>query len=342
MTRKPRAYRYDDPSVAEVEAGRAPPRPVRVVIEPQPEEIVEAADGTEVPMGRRSRISWGGVLAGAVSLLVFLGLGLAAESLLRGLYEAAPWLGAVGLAALALALLALLVLVTRELLGYRRERKIEALREAAAAAIERRDDKRAKAVVADLLGLYGKRPDTARGRARVEAIADEILEAEDRLAIAERELLADLDARAQRVVADAARQVSLVTALSPRAIIDVGFVLFSAARVLRRVSAVYGARPGTFGFLRLARAALTHLTVTGGVALGDGVLQQVLGLGLAARVSARLGEGVLNGIMTARFGLAAIAVCRPLPFQALPRPKIGDVAGDLVAKAEKTEKGEKA
>lgn len=341
MTRKPRAYRYDDPSVAEVEPGAAPPRPARILIEPQPEEIVEAADGTEVPMGRRRRFSWGGLLAGAVSLLVLLALGLGAESLVRNLFAAAPWLGWVGIAALGLALLALGMLVARELLGYWRERKIEALREAASTAIAARDDAGAKAVVADLVALYAKRPETARGRARIEDLAEEILEAEDRLAIAERELLADLDARAQRVVAEAAQQVSLVTALSPRALIDVGFVLFTAARVLRRVSAVYGARPGTFGFLRLARAALTHLTVTGGVALGDGVLQQVLGLGLAARVSARLGEGVLNGIMTARFGLAAIAVCRPLPFQALERPKIGDVAGELVARASKEGKGER-
>ncbi len=50
------------------------------------------------------------------------------------------------------------------------------------------------------------------------------------------------------------------------------------------------------------------------MAVGESVMQQVLGLGIAARVSAKLGEGVLNGLMTARFGLAALNVCRPLPF----------------------------
>ena len=165
-------------------------------------------------------------------------------------------------------------------------------------------------------------------------MSDEIIDADDRLAIAERELLAPLDAQAKRAIAAAAKQVSLVTAVSPRAIVDVAFVIFAAVRLLRTLARIYGGRPGLFGFLRLARAAFNHLAVTGGVAVGDSLMQQVLGLGLAARISAKLGEGVLNGLMTARFGLAALAVCRPLPFIREETPKIGDVAGELLSRVE--------
>ncbi|MET0427995.1 MAG: DUF697 domain-containing protein, partial [Microvirga sp.] len=112
------------------------------------------------------------------------------------------------------------------------------------------------------------------------------------------------------------------------------FVVFAAVRLLRTLAGIYGGRPGLFGFLRLAKAAFNHLAVTGGMAVGDGLMQQVLGLGLAARISAKLGEGVLNGLMTARFGLAALAVCRPLPFIKEEMPRIGDVAGELVSRAE--------
>ncbi len=125
-----------------------------------------------------------------------------------------------------------------------------------------------------------------------------------------------------------------MTALSPRAIVDVAFVVFAAVRLLRRIAAIYGGRPGFLGFLRLARAALAHLTVTGGMAVGESVMQQVLGLGIAARVSAKLGEGVLNGLMTARFGLAALNVCRPLPFVREAPPRLADVAGELLRAAE--------
>jgi putative membrane protein len=60
-------------------------------------------------------------------------------------------------------------------------------------------------------------------------------------------------------------------------------------------------------------------------------MQQVLGLGLAARISAKLGEGVLNGLMTARFGLAALEVCRPLPFIRETPPRLADVAGEIIS-----------
>ena len=56
----------------------------------------------------------------------------------------------------------------------------------------------------------------------------------------------------------------------------------------------------------------------------------MLGHGVAAKLSARLGEGVLNGLLTARLGLAAIEVARPLPFAALPPPTLADIAGDLL------------
>jgi putative membrane protein len=66
------------------------------------------------------------------------------------------------------------------------------------------------------------------------------------------------------------------------------------------------------------------------MAAGDSIVQQMLGHGVAAKLSARLGEGVLNGLLTARLGLAAIEVARPLPFVALPPPSMTDLAGGLL------------
>ncbi|MGO8315977.1 DUF697 domain-containing protein, partial [Rhizobium ruizarguesonis] len=59
-----------------------------------------------------------------------------------------------------------------------------------------------------------------------------------------------------------------------------------------------------------------HLAVTGSIAVGDSLVKQVLGHGLASKLSARLGEGVINGLMTARIGIAAMDLCRPLAFRA--------------------------
>jgi putative membrane protein len=73
------------------------------------------------------------------------------------------------------------------------------------------------------------------------------------------------------------------------------------------------------------------------MAASDSLIQQMLGHGLAAKLSQRLGEGVLNGLLTARLGLASIDVTRPLPFTALPRPALTDLAKDLLKKRDSEE-----
>ena len=104
--------------------------------------------------------------------------------------------------------------------------------------------------------------------------------------------------------------------------VDVAYVVFEAGRLIRRLAELYGGRPGTLGFFRLARDVLAHLAVTGSMAAGDAFVQQIVGHGLAARLSAKLGEGVVNGMMTARIGIAAMETARPLPFSAVKRPGV--------------------
>jgi putative membrane protein len=65
------------------------------------------------------------------------------------------------------------------------------------------------------------------------------------------------------------------------------------------------------------------------VALGEDVVQQLIGHGLTARLSARLGEGIMNGAFTGRIGIAAVDLCRPLPFIEAERPRLRDFLAQL-------------
>ena len=161
------------------------------------------------------------------------------------------------------------------------------------------------------------------------ALRQEIIDGRDLIDIAERRLIQPLDAEARRAIAKAARAVSLVTTISPRALFDLLFVAGQAIALLRKIAEIYGGRPGFFGFFKLAKSVGAHLAITGGMAVGDSLVQQLVGHGLAAKLSARLGEGVLNGLLTARVGLSAMSVCRPMPFSVVPAPGVKDVVPDL-------------
>ena len=58
------------------------------------------------------------------------------------------------------------------------------------------------------------------------------------------------------------------------------------------------------------------------MALGDDLLGSFAGGGVLSKLSRRFGEGVVNGALTARVGLAAMDLCRPLPWVAQKRPGV--------------------
>lgn len=278
---------------------------------------------------RPRRITFGRVAAGALGVLLSLAVGLWIDALIRDLFSRNDWLGYLAIAAAAVAGLAVLGLVLRELVGLRRLAAVQDLKRDVLDAAASHSPSVGRTIVSRLVHLVAARPQTARGRTRLAETEGEIIDAAHLIDLAERELMTPLDREARALILGAAKRVSIVTAVSPRALVDLGYVIFESSRLVRRMAELYGGRPGKIGMLRLMRDVIAHLAVTGSIAMGDSLVQQVLGHGLASKLSARLGEGVINGLMTARIGIAAMDLCRPMPFRALKRPGIGDFIGDL-------------
>lgn len=294
-------------------------------------ELAEAEPPPAVPPRRRSRLR--AVFLWSAGLLVSLAIGLWTERLVRELFARADWLGWLGLGVAIVAVIALLAIIAREAMALARLASVVKLHERGLAAVAANDTKMARALVDELTVFVAAQPETAAGRRALKELQGEVIDGADLVRLAELELLAPLDEKARKLTLDAAKRVSLVTAVSPRALVDLAYVAFESARLVRRIAELYGARPGTLGFLRLARNVIAHLAITGALAASDEFVHQIVGQGLAARLSAKLGEGIVNGMMTARIGIAAIETARPLPFTAVRRPKLSDFLSVLVAYA---------
>ncbi|MEM6389473.1 MAG: YcjF family protein, partial [Pseudomonadota bacterium] len=125
---------------------------------------------------------------------------------------------------------------------------------------------------------------------------------------------APLDRAAEVEIEAAARQVATITAFVPIALADVLTALTANLRMIRRIAQIYGGRGSAFGAWRLTRAVLSHLVATGAVAVGDDLIGSLAGGSFLSKVSRRFGEGLVNGALTARVGVAAMEVCRPMAF----------------------------
>ena len=335
--RRPATFRLDGANVVVVDADDTT-RPARGTVQITPEaEPVPLPVPVEAPALPRRGLRWGAVFWTGLAGMVLLGLGVGVTQFIENLFARGESLGVLGLAFTLATGLALAVVTAREMLSLVRLAAIERLNQRAAAVIVSDDRDESRAVVHDLIRIAHQNPQLARARTALEGHVHDIIDGADLIRLAERELMAPLDAEARRLVSSAAQRVSIVTAISPRAAIDILFVSVAALRLIRQLAKLYGGRPGALGMIRLLRHVIAHLAITGGMAASEGLVQQMLGQGLAAKLSQRLGEGVVNGLLTARLGLAAIDVTRPLPFVALPRPALTDLARDLLRKRDDQE-----
>ncbi|MEM7544117.1 MAG: TIGR01620 family protein [Pseudomonadota bacterium] len=316
-----------------------PPAPAGAAEAPAidaPPAEASAAAATRIVAAKRGsllvRLFWSSLLG-----LLSLGLGLWFWETVEALLARNVWLGR---AALALAILfgtTLMIIALREMASLSRLKRIDGLRDGIVRAHATRDQGAAEVALHGVEALYRSRAELSDARTTLAAQRADIVDGDALIDLAERTLMTPLDREGAAAVRRGARDVAAATALIPLALVDVLAVLAINLRMIRQIAEIYGGRAGWLGSWRLLRAIASHLVAAGAIAVGDDLLGPALGGGILSKVSRRFGEGMINGALTARIGVAAMDVCRPMPFHKRKRPNITTLIrgalGDHVATA---------
>ncbi len=318
QNRAPAAFNLDDPGL-KIEAPIEQPLAAEPLALPPPP-----------PRARSRRAAWGAIFWSALGGLVFLWLLLWIQQTVLSLLARSDWLGWAATILFAAAGLAFVMIVAREIAGLLRLSAITALRRRAEAALAAEDVREARAAAAEIRSMFKDRRELAEGVARLKQHQRDVLDAGQVLTLAERELLLPLDRLARTAIGTSGRRVATVTSLSPAVIIPIAFVAYENFRMLKSLAGIYGGRPGFFAILRLLRLIAGHLAVAGGLAFTDDIVQQFIGHGLTARLSHRLGEGLVNGGFTIRIGIAAVELLRPLPYIEARKPRLREFMAEFL------------
>jgi putative membrane protein len=284
----------------------------------------------QVPRRTSKGFRWGFLLVSALAGLLSLWAGLTITILIEDFFARSASLGWLATGVAGLAGLAALAIIFREIWGLARLRRIEHIQEISARAINLDETAAATETIRAIESIYGNRSDTAWGLKSFRDHSSDIMDPRDRIKLLDRLVIRPLDEESHRIIARRARRVTLLTTVTPAAALDIVFVAAQNLRMLRELAELYGGRPSTLSTLKLARMVVAHLAVTGGLALSDNLIQHLVGKGLLGRLSARFGEGAVNGILTSRIGLAARDVCRPVPEAESTKETLGSLLRELV------------
>lgn len=259
-----------------------------------------------------------------LSMILFF-LTISVWNFVTALVAQNPILGWIAVAFVAVFSIVCLMIILREWAALARLTRIDTLHREAERLMAENDLAGARGFIKKLEALYGGREDTRWSRQKLAEASTEAFDADTLLIFAEDTLITPLDVQATREIESASRQVATATALVPLAFADVLVALTTNLRMIRRICEIYGGRSGALGGWRLTRAVITHLVATGAVAVGDDLISSVGGGHLVSKISRRFGEGLVNGALTARVGIAAMEVCRPLPFSEGKKPRVTGV-----------------
>ncbi|MGS0695437.1 TIGR01620 family protein [Shewanella sp. 0m-4] len=143
-------------------------------------------------------------------------------------------------------------------------------------------------------------------------------------------VLSERDLAAKKIVRRFAQESALLLAASPLAMLDMAIILWRNQSMINKLAACYGVELGYWSRIKLIRSIIGNIIYAGSSEIITDLGTQLLSVEMSGKLSARLAQGLGGGLLTARLGYQAMALCRPLEFTAQSKPKLSGIHKELL------------
>ncbi|MCK6261818.1 YcjF family protein [Vibrio sp. ZSDE26] len=145
-------------------------------------------------------------------------------------------------------------------------------------------------------------------------------------------VVSQFDEKAAEIVTKHASESAVLVAVSPLAAADMALVAWRNFTMINSLATLYGVELGYWSRLSLFKSVLTNMAAAGASELAIDASMDLLSMDLAGKLSARAGQGIGVGILSARVGLKAIALLRPIAWQKENALTLSTIRKQIVSK----------
>lgn len=299
------------------------------LVQPEPDGPLPAPLAPAIEPDQPKSRPWLRMLLGGGSLFLLGLLGVDAYDAASELFARSVWLGGAFSVLLGLTFLGALGLVGREMVSLRRLVRVDDLRQEGEQLMTSEAHGQADDLLRKIEKLYRDRDDLDKPIWRFHDQASDALNDRERLDLFSHHVFRPMDQAAYKIVKASGRDIAVLTALTPIGALDSLIVMVRTVSMMRGIAKLYGVRPGFAATIRLAKRALRNIVIAGVGELVSHAAVETAGASLLRVLSARAGQGAVNGLLAARIGLSIMQICRPLPFAQHELPSLKKLRAEI-------------
>ncbi|MDP5148048.1 TIGR01620 family protein [Shewanella sp. ULN5] len=144
-------------------------------------------------------------------------------------------------------------------------------------------------------------------------------------------VLSERDELAKKYVSRFSAESALLLAASPLAALDMALILWRNQAMISKIAKVYGIELGYWSRIKLIRSIIVNIIYAGTAEVATDLGTQLLSVEMTGKLSARVAQGLGGGLLTARLGYQAMALCRPIKFNKKNKPKLSKIHQHLLS-----------